>query len=246
MNLLLLFTQAGFLILTIIFAILLFRQLKSGIEKTSWTSDRKKIVSTRIIIGFMIWMSVVSAWSVSGKMSDFSFFPFNFAPVLLLPLLTIVVLLFSKVLGEILENIPVENLVRLQVFRLFVEILLWMLFIQSLIPVQMTFEGRNFDILAGISGPIISLLLSQKRISNTLAIIWNLVCLGLLINIVSIAILSTPTPIRLFMEDPSSSIVAHFPISWLPGFLVPLAYTLHFLSLKQLLAARKKLALANL
>lgn len=30
-------------------------------------------------------------------------------------------------------------------------------------------------------------------------------------------------------------IVTYFPVSWLPGFLVPLAYYLHFLSLKQLI-----------
>jgi hypothetical protein len=178
-------------------------------------------------------------------MSDFSLFPFNFAPVLFIPMVTIVSLLFSKGLGEILENIVPENLIRLQVFRLFVEILLWMLFMETLIPGQMTFEGRNFDILAGVSAPIISLLLSQKKLSNTIAIIWNLMCFGLLINIVSIAMMSTPTPIRVFMNEPSSSIVGQFPISWLPGFLVPLAYTLHFFSLKQLLAERKKLALAK-
>jgi hypothetical protein len=242
---LLLSTQAGFLILTVAFAFLLFRQLKGGIEKTTWSLEKKKSIESKIIIGFLLWMALVSTWSASGKMSDFSFFPFNFTPVLLIPLITIVSLLFSNGLGEVLENIAAENLIRLQVFRLFVEILLWMLFIQSLVPVQMTFEGRNFDILAGVSAPIISLLLSQKKLSNTVAIVWNLACLGLLINIVSIALMSTPTPIRVFMDEPSSSIVGHFPISWLPGFLVPLAYTLHFFSLKQLLAERRKLAMAK-
>jgi hypothetical protein len=245
MNILLLSTQAGFLILTVVFAILLFRQLKIGIEKTSWNSEKKKSVTNRIVIGFVLWMVIVSAWSASGKMSDFSLFPFNFAPILIIPMVTVVAFLFSKGLGEVLENIAAENLIRLQVFRLFVEILLWMLFIQSLIPVQMTFEGRNFDILAGVSAPIISLLVSQKKLSNTVAIIWNVLCLGLLVNIVSIALMSTPTPIRVFMNEPSSSIVAQFPISWLPGFLVPLAYTLHFFSLKQLLAERRKVALAK-
>jgi hypothetical protein len=245
MNFLVLTTQAGFVILTVTFAFLLFRQLKSGIEKTSWNSQKKKSVTSGIIIGFLLWMAIVSAWSAGGKMSDFSIFPFNFAPVLIIPMVTIVGFLFSKGLGEVLRNIAPENLIRLQVFRLFVEILLWMLFIESLVPVQMTFEGRNFDILAGVSAPIITLLLSQKKLSNTVAIIWNLLCLGLLINIVSIALMSTPTPIRVFMNEPASTIVGQFPISWLPGFLVPLAYTLHFFSLKQLLADRKKLTLAN-
>jgi hypothetical protein len=42
-----------------------------------------------------------------------------------------------------------------------------------------------------------------------------------------------PTPFRVFMNEPSNTIVAKFPIVWLPALLVPLAYGLHFLSLRQ-------------
>jgi hypothetical protein len=41
------------------------------------------------------------------------------------------------------------------------------------------------------------------------------------------------------MNEPANTIVAVFPISWLPGLLVPLAYTLHIFSLKQLLGSSK-------
>ena len=113
-----------------------------------------------------------------------------------------------------------------------------MLFIAELLPEQMTFEGRNWDILAGFTAPIIAVLVSKGRISRTGIVIWNLVCLALLINIVTIAILSTPTPWRVFMNEPANYIVAYFPISWLPGFLVPLAYYLHFMSLRQMASFR--------
>jgi hypothetical protein len=117
--------------------------------------------------------------------------------------------------------------------------LLWLLFVASLVPENMSCEGRNFDILAGLTAPFIAWALRKNKISKTIAIVWNLACLGLLINIVTIAFLSTPSPIRVFFEEPSSSVVAVFPISFLPGFLVPLAYTLHFFSLKQLLSLQK-------
>jgi Na+-driven multidrug efflux pump len=111
-----------------------------------------------------------------------------------------------------------------------------MLFIIHVLPVQMTFEGRNLDVLSGITAPFIARFVAHKKISKTAAILWNLLCLGLLINIVIVAILSTPSPWRIFMNEPANTIVASFPVSWLPGFLVPLAYILHFVSLKQLLS----------
>jgi hypothetical protein len=231
---LLLVAQAGFVLLTVIFFWLLMKELKAGIEKTSWEPARKKKYFNRILISIIIWMILVSVWSGSGIMADFTLFPLNFAPVIVIPLISILLWTFSRNLGEVLIHIPAANIIRLQVFRFFVELLLWTLFVALVLPEQMTFEGRNFDILAGITAPLIAWLVSRKKISKTGVILWNVVCLGLLINIVTVAILSVPSPIRVFMNEPANTIVASFPISWLPGFLVPLAYTLHFLSLRQI------------
>ena len=122
-------------------------------------------------------------------------------------------------------------LTQLQVFRVFVEIVFWLLFVQNLLPKQMTFEGRNFDIIAGIT----SLLAAQFFLnSRGWMIAWNIIGLGLLINIVSIAILSMPTSRRIFENEPANTIVTQFPFIFLPTFLVPLAYILHFISLKKL------------
>jgi hypothetical protein len=167
-------------------------------------------------------------------MSDFSIFPLNVMPILAVPMIAILAFTFSKAGKEILLQIPVENLIRIQAFRFFVELLLWALYLENQAPVQMTFEGRNFDVLSGISAPIIALLIKKEKISKTGLVIWNLACLGLLINIVATAILSMPTPLRVFMNEPPNTIVTLFPVSWLPTLLVPLAYGLHFLSLRQL------------
>ena len=47
-----------------------------------------------------------------------------------------------------------------------------------------------------------------------------------------------PTPFRVFMKEPANTVVMKFPFILLPTFLVPLAYGLHFLSLRQLLMKR--------
>ena len=128
----------------------------------------------------------------------------------------------------------------LQGFRIVVEILLWMLLLENLLPVQMTFEGYNFDVLAGLSGVIMGWLYAKGKASITSVTIWNFAGLALLLNIVTIALLSTPLPIRVFMNEPANTIVTLFPIIWLPSMLVPLAYGLHIMSLKQMNLLRKE------
>lgn len=228
------FTQAGFIILTIIFYYLLYHEFKIALPGTTLTPARQsKFLNT--FLGISIgWAVVISTLSLTGITGRFDIFPFNIGPILLVPLIIIIVFTFSKTLAEVLRNIEPCKIIRLQVFRVFVEILLWMFFIQNILPVQMTFEGRNFDILAGLTAPVIGYLAYRNKLSTTVLIIWNLVCFGLLINIVAIAILSMPTPFRYFMNEPSNTIVTVFPIIWLPAFLVPLAYMLHFISLRQL------------
>ena len=65
-------------------------------------------------------------------------------------------------------------------------------------------------------------------------LVWNLMGLALLVTIVVISILSLPMPLRVFINEPANTIVTRFPFIWLPGFLVPLAYTLHLFALRKL------------
>lgn len=236
-NSLLLIAQVGFALLTIIYLSAFVIQIRKGIENTNWDATRKKRYFNLVLGCLLIWMAFVSIWSLSGIMIDFTKFPLNFMPVIGPALLTPVILLFSKNWSEILRNIPVVNIIRLQHFRVFVELLLWALFVASVLPIQMTFEGRNFDVLAGLTAPVVAWLASRNYVSKNGLIVWNILCLGLLINIITIAILSTPSPIRVFMNEPANIIVAHFPVSWLPGFLAPFAFALHIFSLKQLTMA---------
>lgn len=233
----LLATQIGFALLTVVFFVLIIRELKGALSRSGFDADKQKKILNRVSLALSFWLALVSVLSIRGFFSNFDTFPPRLMIVLFAPLVTLVwALLLSKTTKELLPFISPKALTGLQVFRLFVEILLWMLFIQNLLPIQMTFEGRNFDILAGITGPIIAYLAYSKNvIGKTGVIIWNIACLCLLINIVATAVLSIPGPLRYFMNEPANTIVAEFPIIWLPAFLVPLAYSLHFLSLRQLI-----------
>ena len=100
----------------------------------------------------------------------------------------------------------------------------------------MTFAGRNFDILVGATAPVIGIFVFAKRKwPRLVGILWNVGGLVLLANVVTIALFSMPTPFRVFMNEPSNTIVATFPFVLLPGILVPVAYSMHFFSLRQLI-----------
>jgi hypothetical protein len=221
MNLSFTITQAGFIATTVVFFGLLLSRLRKSLAATSFTESKKKKIFNGTLISLIGWAIVTSVLSLSGIISDFSSFPPKIGILLIIPLITIIWI------------IRTTEIIWLQSFRIVVEILIWRLFVDNLAPIQMTFEGRNFDIISGLTALVVAYFVASKRISSSLVIIWNFACLALLVNIVTIAILSMPTPFRVFMNEPANTIVTKFPIVLLPAFLVPLAYGLHFLSLRQ-------------
>lgn len=100
----------------------------------------------------------------------------------------------------------------------------------------MTFEGRNYDILAGITAPFIAYFgFTQRKISRQLIVAWNFIALALLLNIIVNALLSAPTPLQKFAFDQPNIAIVNFPFSWLPTFIVPMVLFVHLASIRQLL-----------
>jgi hypothetical protein len=226
-------TQVGFVATTIIFYGLLLIQLRKSLALTSFTESKQKKVFNGTLVALIGWAVVTAALSLTGILSDFSTFPPKILIALVIPLVAIIWAVRTKEVKEILWHTPPQSIIWIQSFRIVVEILLWRLFVDNLAPVQMTFEGRNFDVLSGLTAIVVALLVTRQKIAAPLVIAWNFAGLALLVNIVTIAILSMPTPLRVFMNEPANTIVTKFPIVWLPALLVPLAYGLHFLSLRQ-------------
>ena len=106
--------------------------------------------------------------------------------------------------------------------RIPVELILFSLFAYGVIPQLMTFEGRNFDIVAGITAPAIAYWgFTKKIIGSRWILLWNFISLGLLLNIVINAILSAPFPFQQFAFDQPNTAVLYFPFVLLPAFIVP-------------------------
>jgi hypothetical protein len=98
---------------------------------------------------------------------------------------------------------------------------------------MLTYEGANFDIVAGLSAPVVAWLTASRRLSSRLALAWNVFGLVLLANIVVRAILPTPALQALVTEVPNRALM--FPFTFIPGLMAPLALTLHVLAIRALL-----------
>jgi hypothetical protein len=128
-----------------------------------------------------------------------------------------------------------KKLTILHTVRIPVEIVLFYLFTYKTIPELMTFEGRNLDILSGITAPFVFYFgFIRKKMHHKAILIWNVVCLALLLNIVINAILSAPFQFQQFAFDQPNIAVLYFPFIWLPCCVVPLVVLSHLAAIRQL------------
>jgi hypothetical protein len=135
------------------------------------------------------------------------------------------------------STLDVRTLTLLQSIRVLVELVLLSLALHQMMPKAMTFEGRNFDILTGLSAPFIYYFgFVRKTMANRWIIIWNWAALGLLLVVVSIAMSLLFGAGQAAAPGPTQPPLAiqQFPWSLLPGFLVPIVFFAHLGSLRRL------------
>ncbi|HEU5166251.1 MAG TPA: hypothetical protein VFU29_11955 [Chitinophagaceae bacterium] len=238
------FSAPGFLwpLLTLACLVLILTGLRAVLKRTNLERNTQNKIFFGTTFFLVTWVGLLTVLSINGFFSDFSKLPPRPALAMLIPLPIIIFIAFSKTGTQLLQTVPSHWLVFMQSFRIVVELLLLFAFMSGKVPVQMTFEGRNFDVLTGVLAlPVGYLIARKKSYSSKLIIAFNIIGIVLLLNILVIAVLSMPTSIRYFMNEPSNTLVAQFPFILLPGVLVPIAYTMHIFSLRQLLAKQRKM-----
>jgi hypothetical protein len=183
-----------------------------------------------LVVGWVLLLGILAS---RGFFSDFSALPPRLSFALLIPLFFVLLFVWSRAGKEFLYRIKPQWLIYLQSFRILVEIGLWLLVRNGLAPVQISFEGRNFDILVGLLAvPVGYYCFEKKSWSPVVAVVYNVFGLVSLLNVVVISTLSMPTPFRVFLNQPDTSMLTRFPFIYIPGLLVPFAYTLHIFSLR--------------
>jgi hypothetical protein len=201
----------------------------------------KKI--TTVVSVLAVWMLIQTMLVTAGFYENSTAIPPRFMMLVIPPLIVILYILFSKRGNEFIHHADPKQLTYLHFVRFFVELFLYQLFLQKLIPSSMTFEGRNFDILSGLTAPVVAYLyFTKKKISVNAFIAWNLFALGLLFNVVITGIFSAPGPFQKFAFDQPNIAILKFPYLFLPSVIVVLVLFSHLILLKQAFAEKRRLA----
>jgi hypothetical protein len=195
---------------------------------------------SRLVLGAtMVWLLLQSLIGLSRFYLKTDSLPPRFLLLIAPPFLCILILFLTKKGKALIDTLNTTWLTWLHVVRIPIELVLLSLFLHQLIPQIMTFEGRNFDIISGITAPFIAYFYYRKsKIGKGLAIAWNIVCLGLVLNIVMYGILSVPYPFQRFGFEQPNTGVLYFPFLLLPGFIVPAVIFSHLVALRQLFKSK--------
>ena len=188
-----------------------------------------------VVFGLILWLSLQTYLANSGFYLEVSTEPFRFLLAAPPALMLILGVFISKKGRTWINTLSLKTLTLLHIVRIPVEIVLYWFFLSKMLPELMTFSGRNFDIMAGITAPIIYYLVFwRKTVGKKGLLIWNIVCLGLLLSIIFNAILSVPIPIQQFAFNQPNVAILYFPLVWLPTFVVPVVLFSHFVAIYRL------------
>ncbi|MCC6818989.1 MAG: hypothetical protein IT245_08870 [Bacteroidia bacterium] len=189
--------------------------------------------SIKALVVILCFVVIQGILGLSNFYTQFDTHPMRF-PLLVLPsLLSILVFYLLPRSRKFLDELDPGWLTFLHIIRFPIELVLYWLFLYELVPEIMTFEGRNFDIISGLSAPFIAYwAYIKKKLERKYIIIWNLICLALLLNIVFNAILSAPGPFQQFEFGQPNIGIFYFPFVWLPSVIVPLVLLSHIACLR--------------
>ncbi len=160
-------------------------------------------------------------------------------PPFLLLVAGILVIAFTLALtpigARLATAVPLWVLILVQGFRLPLELAMHALAGRGVMPEQMSYTGRNLDILTGASAIVVALVVrgTVRGAGRNVARLWNGVGLLLLLNVMVVGVLSTPR-FAVFGPDRLNVFVAYPPFVWLPAVMVLAALTGHLLVFRAL------------
>ncbi|GAB2759926.1 hypothetical protein [Salinimicrobium soli] len=181
------------------------------------------------------WITLQSVLGLSGIYQNTELVPPRLMLFGVLPTLIFITLTFVTEKGRaFIDRVNLKTLTHFHSIRIPVEIVLLLLYYNQVMSVYITFEGTNFDIISGITAPIVGYLAFRKSTKRQLLIWWNMLCLLLLFNVVVTAVLALPSPFQQLAFDQPNIAVMYFPFNLLPAFVVPLVLFAHLISFRQL------------
>jgi len=195
-----------------------------------YANSKPKLIAVIIVL----WSAIHSVLAFNGFYQNTSAFPPRFGLVLLPTTLLIIYGLLPKQQQWFIENRNIKISTFLHSIRVPVEIVLFQLFVYEQVPKLMTFEGRNFDILIGITAPIIGWLFLKHLINKKVLLVCNVIGLAFIFFIFFNGLLSAELPFQQFGFEQPNRAVSYFPFVLLPATIVPIVIFTHITDLIKL------------
>ena len=194
-------------------------------------AGRGVAIAAAIVIAVL--MVAEYALASSGILREWTRRPPPFMPAVAVPILLALVVALSPLGRRIAAAASFALIIGIQGFRLPLELVMHDAATTGLMPVQMTYTGWNFDIVTGTLAIAVAWVAARSPRSRGIVFAWNLLGTLLLINIVTIAIVSLPM-FAAFGPDRVNTWVADPPYVFLPTVLVPAAVFGHALTWRKL------------
>jgi hypothetical protein len=153
----------------------------------------------------VVWLGILAGLIASGKMSSLplSGLPLFFGSIFVL----CTAAALSPFGGKLAAAVPLAALVGFQAFRLPLELVLHAWAAQGTIPGTMTWTGQNWDIVSGgaalLAAPLAGRFPAVARAANIIGF-------ALLLNVMRVAIMSSPFPFA-WGQEPPLLLALHLP-----------------------------------
>ncbi|MEO6038908.1 MAG: hypothetical protein ABIQ93_10880 [Saprospiraceae bacterium] len=183
------------------------------------------------------WLGLQAALALTGFYINERTTPPHFLLLIAPVVLPILATFRFKKGRRFLDALDLRWLTLLHTARLPMDLVLYWLYQAEEVPWKITFAGCNFDILIGLTAPLVAWLAFGPK--GTLRypkwlLAWNLVGLALLLILATLAIASLPTALQsLSFQRPLVGIL-YFPYNWMPCGIFPLVFLAQLVGLRRL------------
>jgi hypothetical protein len=183
----------------------------------------------KFVITLAVWLFILSTLTLSGILERQ---PVPFLGIYMaLSIGGALAFAFSPWGRQIAHTIPIGAFVFFQSFRFPLELVLHSWALQGTIPETMTWNGSNFDVITGILALLLTPLATLFR---TAAWLINAIGFFLLLNVMRVAVMSSPLPFA-WRVSPPLQLPFHFPYNLIIPVCVGGALAGHVLLTRALL-----------
>ena len=208
-----------------------------GLESTDLTPGQRRTTWLAVMIPYTLWFALVWSAAINGVfVTGTSNSPVPFLPLaIVLPVIIgAPLLLLSTRIGQVLDAVPVNWLVALQIYRVFGS---WMLaaWLRGVVIGLFAVPAGIGDVLTGLLAvPAAIAVASGTAQGRRAAIAWNILGLTDFTVAITLGLITSPGRFQLIVPDMPSINPGAYPGVLTPAFVVPASILLHLLSLRQL------------